>query len=958
MACRLRSEEGLTNSISFGINLYEGNETLYIITAYAQGETLENRKPASLYDAVVLVETIATLLYRIHGKGYVFLDLKPDNVFCFPETKQIVNLFDFDSVLPIGQKDLSAIFHEKRISYSQGFSPIEQKMGDVSAIGTCSDVYSIGALLFYLCFGHAPGVFDLDKYGEEKDFIKCYDYEKMNYKGVYKDKLYLQLSKFFVGTLQSYYKDRISMDELLLSLRQIREFADLSKPFLVGNHFGIDNHFLGREKELSKLAEWDVSGEQVLFVTGMGGIGKSTLVRQYIAESRITRTSVFIYCNKNLVASIVDDRSFYINNCSQASGEKKEEYFERKIKVLKDIVAVDDVLIVLDNFTFAIDDDFLKLLSTGCRFIIITREDKTESAYLSMVIKPFENLQDKQKLFIAKVGSLEEIPKETDETFENAILTTYANIIDRADIWKMNDIIERVDGHTLSIEFIAKQIANSYLSFDEAIELLTKNGFSNMATEKVAYFKDGKRHYDHIYDLVSALYSVDNLSDHKKRLLKVLSLFDMPGFGVRELKEILELYSLDDINELREEGWVKIENTKAYLHPIILETIRRIPWEKETVHYALILIQYLYNEIKNKKQDIRNSALSQKKHYEKVYLAKSLVNAVGNIDIFKKHPLYAGLLYETLMNLPRSEEDYIYMMFKEIILLDAFKDERQKIDLYDYVSYLLCQKEDKKKAYELINEAIAFAKGCKDPYVQGKVFEMKGVFYDCKLNGAYCPESEEEKFYYDKMVLSGKREAEAYKKCRDAKGRSLYAKTLLENADFLMRGYINLLPERMGEIRRNLQEGIRTITSIEKEGEADKIPYFVYSCLYLTKAWFYTICEPNMEKLNKAIIQFRMYAVLEDRELLDQIEYAYITAANMMFEMRAYEEAIDYLEMAYKECEPYKGVIAFERYRYEILDHILEVYEVMKNEYGVEETRKRIKKDNEERRKIGIDLAF
>lgn len=56
---------------------------------------------------------------------------------------------------------------------------------------------------------------------------------------------------------------------------------------------------------------------------------------------------------------------------------------------------------------------------------------------------------------------------------------------------KFDRMSEMVENHTLVLVLIARQIAKSFLTMDEALELIQKNGFSEMAPEKVAYMQDG-----------------------------------------------------------------------------------------------------------------------------------------------------------------------------------------------------------------------------------------------------------------------------------------------------------------------------------------------------------------------------------------------------------------------------------------------------------------------------------
>lgn len=53
----------------------------------------------SLYDTFRVLRAVAQQLDNLHQHGYLYLDLKPANVLLYPETPELVMLFDFDSAI-------------------------------------------------------------------------------------------------------------------------------------------------------------------------------------------------------------------------------------------------------------------------------------------------------------------------------------------------------------------------------------------------------------------------------------------------------------------------------------------------------------------------------------------------------------------------------------------------------------------------------------------------------------------------------------------------------------------------------------------------------------------------------------------------------------------------------------------------------------------------------------------
>lgn len=95
---------GLTNAISNSIDLYESNNTLYIVSTYLEGEALSYDTFSSLQKCISIVKSTAGAIKKIHDSGYMYLDVKPDNIYVLNGTTEIVQLFDFDSLIPISSE--------------------------------------------------------------------------------------------------------------------------------------------------------------------------------------------------------------------------------------------------------------------------------------------------------------------------------------------------------------------------------------------------------------------------------------------------------------------------------------------------------------------------------------------------------------------------------------------------------------------------------------------------------------------------------------------------------------------------------------------------------------------------------------------------------------------------------------------------------------------------------------
>ena len=95
----LFSLDGLANVIANTSDIYEANGTVYIVSVYMNGRTFAEHQGDTLHDCVSLLIGAAKALRHIHNAGYLYLDLKPDNILTLEGSLDLVQLFDFDSII-------------------------------------------------------------------------------------------------------------------------------------------------------------------------------------------------------------------------------------------------------------------------------------------------------------------------------------------------------------------------------------------------------------------------------------------------------------------------------------------------------------------------------------------------------------------------------------------------------------------------------------------------------------------------------------------------------------------------------------------------------------------------------------------------------------------------------------------------------------------------------------------
>ena len=139
-------------------DVFEENNTAYYVMEYIEGESLSDlvKRSGALVEAeaVRYIRSVAEALGYIHERKIMHLDVKPANVMLNSEDDQVV-VIDFGL-----SKQYDEEGHQTSstpVGISAGFAPMEQyQQGGVKEFSPETDIYSLGATLYYLVTGQVP----------------------------------------------------------------------------------------------------------------------------------------------------------------------------------------------------------------------------------------------------------------------------------------------------------------------------------------------------------------------------------------------------------------------------------------------------------------------------------------------------------------------------------------------------------------------------------------------------------------------------------------------------------------------------------------------------------------------------------------------------------------------------------------------------------------------------------
>ncbi len=137
--------------------------TFYYVMEYLPGhnigEIVDDYGVIPAGRAVYLLDQVCAALSEAHGMGLVHRDIKPANIFCAYRggVYDVIKLLDFGLAKPTLESDNSdtQLTIAGTITGSPLFMSPEQASGD-EAIDARSDIYSLGAVMYYMLTGQTP----------------------------------------------------------------------------------------------------------------------------------------------------------------------------------------------------------------------------------------------------------------------------------------------------------------------------------------------------------------------------------------------------------------------------------------------------------------------------------------------------------------------------------------------------------------------------------------------------------------------------------------------------------------------------------------------------------------------------------------------------------------------------------------------------------------------------------
>ena len=539
----VRLSESLKNFTSNVQGYFYGNGTEYIAMTVFAGRTYSKVENESLYELALRMRTLSQVIGYYHDKGLLHLDIKPDNIFVRPEAETVedVILFDFDSVV-----EKNNIMTSPSLSYTKDWAAPEQMLPyKRSSICEATDLFSIGEIIFAKIFGRHSTKAERRSFAEYNIDYKADIFKNVN------PKVVPLINELFCQTICAVPQRRYQKaDELICQLNKIITLSDPKEPFLKSSLPSISGFFVGRASEIHAIHE-KLKESNVLFLSGIGGIGKSELTKHYADKYKHEYDAIIFAPFVNDVQMMIADDSYVpIYNFYQYPEEKPDEYFARKMRKLGELCD-ERTLIIVDNLDTTEDENLDKLFNLGCKLLVTTRMDFSD-------VYPDSQID---------LGVLADPFSVFNEYYKKPLSDEERKCID--------EIIEIVCGHTMTVELLAKQMMAGRVSPEKMLEKLKNGGIGESGKEKVRTAKDGNLKAQSTFDHIQALFDLSELDEDEKYVLANLSLIPYTGISTELFCEWCEIDGFDTINSLAMDGWVRQDKERDYIsvHPLLSEIV-------------------------------------------------------------------------------------------------------------------------------------------------------------------------------------------------------------------------------------------------------------------------------------------------------------------------------------------------------------------------------------------------
>ena len=304
--------------------------------------------------------------------------------------------------------------------------------------------------------------------------------------------------------------------------------------------------FVGRSDELKEIAERFAQGDKLVVLTGLGGMGKTELAVKFGREHE--GTVYFARFDGSFTKTLAN---MAVGIRPALSDEELRQPEGTLCAIVLELLSKTDEndLLIIDNADsdtgsladLQKDAAYKALMRLPLIILLTTRSDWDEGIHVEKI----------------------------DDEHLREILTRYGAKLTEEEI---DAIIKIVNGHTLTIDLIARTLNGKGLkkvTAEMMIDSLKKNTLPSEKYRKIATHYNQSTEQAQIYQHLSTVFTVSELSDDDKDYLRWATLFPENGISGDLMAGIMNDDGIAQLESLMERGWLEMKEELLTIHPVI-----------------------------------------------------------------------------------------------------------------------------------------------------------------------------------------------------------------------------------------------------------------------------------------------------------------------------------------------------------------------------------------------------
>lgn len=321
-------------------------------------------------------------------------------------------------------------------------------------------------------------------------------------------------------------------------------------------------NFLGRDKEIEEIQNALASGTRAIVLSGMGGIGKTTIVKHFINACKnngryVCPQIVRIQNSENAQCSDIIGTvlsSVVFSDTQNYRGLNDTEKRQQQEKVLAELP--DFVVLVVDNFTALTKEEInIILQKTNCKLLLTTRKHIDDLNY--------DNIK---QIYVDKI--------EIDNAREIFNKTSGGNV----NVQSFENFYNTISGHTITLCMVATAMKMHKKSLEDMLDEVKSTG---CWAENVT-FKNSADNIEKssVSEILEGLFNISGFENDEncKAILRTLSLIASGQMSCEDICRILNLKNRNELIKLSEYNWITFDENQenAFLHPVLSQIANKV----------------------------------------------------------------------------------------------------------------------------------------------------------------------------------------------------------------------------------------------------------------------------------------------------------------------------------------------------------------------------------------------